>query len=122
MRPPQYKAQYQPLPSGIRLRADEGLDSYLKRLHLYTAGMIGLLEQYEKETTIERSRQLHPLSMKVDQQPSPMVAQQFVSLIAQLYQQLKVYQATFPRLAKKRETRKRERQLEYILTSAKLPF
>ncbi|MEK6950317.1 MAG: hypothetical protein AABX13_01170 [Nanoarchaeota archaeon] len=122
MRPAQYRAQYQPQPSGIRQRTGEDLESYLERLHLYTAGMMGLLEQYEKETTIERSRQLHPLSMKADQQPSDGVAQQFVSLITQLYQQLTVYQTTFPRLARKSEIRKRARQLESILTSVKLPF
>ncbi len=122
MKPLPTSGSYQLLPSGTGQRANEGLEAYLKRLYLYTAGMIGLLEQYEKDTTLERMRQLHPLSMKKDQQPSQDVAQQFVSLIAQLYQQLAIYQTTFPQLAEKREIRKREQLLEKILTSAKLPF
>ncbi len=125
MRPAQYR-QYrvdqrspaEEFPSLTHRRRDnETAEEYQRRLDLGCAGMIGLLEQYEKRARLERSQQLFPYSRKVDEEASEEVARGLTSLIKDFYTQLCLYEAQFPALSRKREIRQRKRQLEKILSS-----
>lgn len=104
MRPVQYR------------REPEPLEPYLKRLYQGSAGLIGLLEMYEKQATRGRFRELSPLSERMDHHPSSELARQFTDFIRQLYGQLRDYEAQYPRVARKREIRQRKKYLEKILS------
>lgn len=104
MRPVQYR------------REPEPLEPYLKRLYQGTAGLIGLLEMYEKQATRDRFRELSPLSRRMDQHPSQELARQFTDFIQRLYEQLRDYEAQYPKIARKRAIHQRKNYLEEILS------
>lgn len=97
-------------------KPQETVMEYQQRLNQYCAGIIGLIESYEKAANLERFRNLLPLTKKLLEDENPKARKEVTELIIKLDKEINWYEIHYSQLSKEKEIHRKKKALDSLVS------